>query len=68
MGSVTREFENKLLEYWGVKHVVAVNTGTSALHIALEALSLQPGAEVIVLSLSTKNKKEVTSANFVPLR
>lgn len=52
MGSLTKEFEDRLREYLGVKHVLAVNTGTSALHIALEALSLKPGDEVIVPSLT----------------
>ena len=52
MGSLTKEFEDRLREYLGVKHVLAVNTGTSALHIALEALSLKLGDEVIVPSLT----------------
>lgn len=52
MGSATKEFEDKLREFLGVKHVIAVNTGTSALHIALDALSLRPGDEVIVPSLT----------------
>ena len=52
MGSATKEFEDKLREFLGVKHVIAVNTGTSALHMALDALGLQPGDEVIVPSLT----------------
>lgn len=52
LGAVTQEFENKLREYLGVKHVIAVNTGTSALHLALAALDLQPSDEVIVPSLT----------------
>lgn len=52
MGAVTEEFEGKLREFLGVKHVIAVNTGTSALHIALDGLDLQPGDEVIVPSLT----------------
>jgi len=52
MGSLTKEFEDRLMEYLGVKHVLAVNTGTSALHIALEALNLELGDEVIVPSLT----------------
>ena len=52
MGSATREFEERLREVLGVKHVVAVNTGTSALHLAIEALELQPGDEVLVPSLT----------------
>jgi len=52
LGKVTFEFENRLREFLGVKHVIAVNTGTSALHIALDALNVQDGDEVIVPSLT----------------
>jgi dTDP-4-amino-4,6-dideoxygalactose transaminase len=52
MGSTTKEFEDKLRESLGVKHVIAVNTGTSALHMALDAINLPPGAEVILPSLT----------------
>jgi dTDP-4-amino-4,6-dideoxygalactose transaminase len=52
LGATTKEFEDRLKKYLGVKHVIAVNTGTSALHIALEVLGLQPGDEVIVPSLT----------------
>lgn len=52
MGSVTAEFEEKLRDYLGVKHAIAVNSGTSALHIALEGVELQAGDEVIVPSFT----------------
>jgi len=52
MGSLVFEFENKLKEFLGAKHVIAVNTGTSALHISLDALDLKPTDEVIVPSLT----------------
>jgi perosamine synthetase len=52
MGPVTRAFEESLKEFLGVKHVIAVNTGTSALHIALDALGLAPGDEVLLPSLT----------------
>jgi len=52
MGAVTQEFEEKLRAFLGAKHVIAVNTGTSALHLALDVLDLQPGDEVIVPSLT----------------
>jgi len=40
-------FENKYAEMIGVKHCVAVGSGTQALHTAVEALGLGPGDEVI---------------------
>jgi perosamine synthetase len=52
MGMVTREFEDRLREFLGAKHVIAVNTGTAALHLAVAALELQDGDEVIVPSLT----------------
>lgn len=52
MGSVTKQFEDRLCEYLGAAHVVAVDTGTSALLLALEAIELSPGDEVIVPSLT----------------
>jgi perosamine synthetase len=52
MGAATATFESKLRDLLGAKHVLAVNTGTSALHLAVAALSLAPGAEIIVPSLT----------------
>jgi len=52
MGSTTKEFEDRIRTLVGARHVIAVNTGTSALHLALDAIGLEPGAEVIVPSLT----------------
>jgi len=52
LGSTVFEFENKLKDYLGAKHVLAVNTGTTALHIALDAFGVKDGDEVIVPSLT----------------
>ncbi len=52
LGSQVVEFERKLSEYLGAEHVIAVNTGTAALHVALDALGLGPGDEVITPSLT----------------
>ena len=46
------EFEQAICDYTGSKHAVAVNSGTSALHIAVRALGLEPGAEVILPSFT----------------
>jgi len=42
-GPVVPAFEQKLCDYTGAKHAVAVNSCTSALHIACLALGLGPG-------------------------
>lgn len=52
LGPVTHEFEEALKSYLGAKHAVAVNTGTSALHLAFASLGLGPGDEVIVPSVT----------------
>ncbi|MFQ5647678.1 MAG: DegT/DnrJ/EryC1/StrS family aminotransferase [Candidatus Aenigmatarchaeota archaeon] len=52
MGSVTKEFEDSVGKFLGAKNVVAVNTGTTALHLAFDAAGLGPGDEVIVPSLT----------------
>ncbi|MEJ5998985.1 DegT/DnrJ/EryC1/StrS family aminotransferase [Paucibacter soli] len=47
MGPEVKEMEDKLAAYVGVKHCISVASGTEALLIALMALELQPGDEVI---------------------
>jgi perosamine synthetase len=47
-GKKVAAFEGVVADYLGVKHAVAVNSGTSALHLALLALGLGPNDEVIV--------------------
>jgi dTDP-4-amino-4,6-dideoxygalactose transaminase len=46
------EFEEALAKYLGAKHVLATNSGTSALHLVLDALGIGKGDEVIVPSLT----------------
>ncbi len=47
-GPGVKVFEQKLATYLGVKHVIACANGTDALQIAMMALNLKPGDEVIV--------------------
>ncbi len=51
-GPQVRAFEGKVKRLLGAKHVVAVNSGTAALHTALLALGVGPGDEVIVPSFT----------------
>ena len=46
-GPMTENFEEAFADYVGAKYAIAVNSGTAALHLALKALRLKPGAEVI---------------------
>ncbi|MGB3444884.1 MAG: aminotransferase class I/II-fold pyridoxal phosphate-dependent enzyme [Actinophytocola sp.] len=45
-------YEAELTEHLGVDHVVAVSSGTTALHCALYAVGVQPGDEVLMPALS----------------
>lgn len=53
-------FEEAFAKLCGVKHAIAANNGTTALHLALVALDLKPGDEVIVPTLTY-----IASANAV---
>ncbi|MGH7662129.1 MAG: DegT/DnrJ/EryC1/StrS family aminotransferase [Vulcanimicrobiaceae bacterium] len=54
MGASTKEFEERIAAFLELKdrYVVATNTGTSALHIALLAAGIKPGDEVITTSFN----------------
>jgi len=52
LGEVTREFESNFADYIGVKHCVGVNSGTDAISLALRALDIGAGDEVITVSLT----------------
>lgn len=47
LGPAVAEFEQAFASYLGVKYCVGLNSGTSALHLALRVLDVGPGAEVI---------------------
>lgn len=52
LGPWAERFEEELAAYAGVPHAVAVSSGTAALHLALVALGIGPGAEVLVPSFT----------------
>ncbi len=51
-GPFVAEFENQIAAYLGVNHVIGVGNGTDALQIALMALGLGPGDEIIAPSFT----------------
>lgn len=51
-GPIVKTFAENLAQYLGVKHVIPCGNGTDALQIALMALDLQPGDEVITPSFT----------------
>ncbi|BCH35530.1 glutamine--scyllo-inositol aminotransferase [Mesorhizobium sp. L-8-10] len=49
LGEEVAAFEREFADYCGAKHAIAVNTGTSALHLALLAAGIGPGDEVVTV-------------------
>lgn len=68
LGATVFEFENMVKEYLGAKNVIAVNSGTTALHIALDAFGIAEGCEVIVPSLTfCASVQVITSLKAIPV-
>lgn len=51
-GKYVAQFEEEFSKYIGIKHSTAVSNGTVAIHLALAALGIGPGDEVIVPTLT----------------
>ncbi|MCK4669644.1 MAG: DegT/DnrJ/EryC1/StrS family aminotransferase [Nanoarchaeota archaeon] len=49
-GEKVREFEARFAKHMGSKHAIAISNGTTALEVALEAIGIGEGDEVIVTS------------------
>ena len=58
-GPKTRQFEAEFAAHAGAKYAVAVNSCTAAMHLALEAIGLQPDDEVITTPLTFAATAEV---------
>lgn len=68
LGATVFKFENMLKEYLGAENVIAVNTGTSALHIALDAFGIGENDEVIVPSLTfCASVQAITALKAIPV-
>jgi dTDP-4-amino-4,6-dideoxygalactose transaminase len=51
-GRRTQQFEQEFRDYTGCNHALAVSSGTAAIHLALAALGIGPGDEVITTPLT----------------
>jgi perosamine synthetase len=68
IGKYIDEFETNFARYCGTEYALAVSNGTTGLHLALAALGLQPGDEVIIPDLTfvaTANAVAYTGATPV---
>ena len=68
IGKYIDEFEANFARYCGTEYALAVSNGTTGLHLALAALGLQPGDEVIIPDLTfvaTANAVAYTGATPV---
>jgi len=68
LGPEVASFEGMFAGYCGARHAIALNSGTSALHLALLAAGVRPGDEVITVPLTfvaTVSAIEYTGARAV---
>ena len=68
IGKYIDEFETNFARYCGTEYAIAVSNGTTGLHLALAALGLKPGDEVIIPDLTfvaTANAVAYTGATPV---
>ena len=67
-GKRVQEFETILKTYMNVKHVIAVNSGTSALHASLLSIGIKQGDEVILPSFTfVATANSVMAAGATPI-
>ena len=67
-GKYAKAFEKDFAEFLGVKHAVALNSCTAALHLALEAVGIGPGDIVLVPTLTfTATAEVVRYFDAIPL-
>jgi dTDP-4-amino-4,6-dideoxygalactose transaminase len=60
-GPRTKRFEQEVAGFVGVKHAIALNSCTAALHLALDVVGLRPGDEVIIPTYTFAASGEVVA-------
>lgn len=67
-GKKTKEFEDEFAKYIGVNHAIAVSSGTAAIHLALAALGIGTGDEVLVPAYTfTSSATPIIMQNAIPV-
>lgn len=68
LGPKTREFEIELEKFLNVKHISALNSCTSALHLALKVLNLPKGTKVLTTPITfTSTNSAILYDDLVPV-
>ncbi len=68
LGKHTREMERLVAEAFGKRRGVMVNSGSSALYLAVELLGLEPGDEVLTAALTfSTDIASILRTNLVPV-
>ncbi|NOZ20624.1 MAG: DegT/DnrJ/EryC1/StrS family aminotransferase [Planctomycetes bacterium] len=68
VGTKVKEFGRAFADYMGMKHGVMVASGTAAIHVALGALDLNPGDEVITAPITDMGTiYPILAQNAVPI-
>ncbi|MCC4620694.1 DegT/DnrJ/EryC1/StrS family aminotransferase [Xanthomonas cassavae CFBP 4642] len=67
-GEFIGKFETNFAEFCGVRHAVAINNGTTAIHLALVALGIGAGDEVLIPTLTyIATANAVAYCNAIPV-
>jgi len=67
-GPNVEKFEKSFADYIGIKNAIAVNSGTAALHLALESLDIKNGDEVITTPFTfAATSNVIVLQNAVPV-
>jgi dTDP-4-amino-4,6-dideoxygalactose transaminase len=67
LGEYTKKFEYEYAKFCGVKHAIAVNSGTSALEIVLRAINIKNGEVLVPTNTFTATAATVIFAGGKPV-
>jgi perosamine synthetase len=67
-GTKVNDFEKQFAEKYGVKHAIASTSGSASLHLAVAALDLEPGDEIITTTITDMGSLiGILMQNLIPM-